>query len=389
MDSVAVRKLEVSSAGRISMTIESCTSEKSLYFDVPSGSDIHPDAVAASAALILSKQYNSILLDFPVSEKMREQVGSYCQAEVKTSTICAPESLPSSGVTGLAFSGGFDSLSARDFLPGAPQLVSLDFGGAFSRERNMFHRFNSVVVRTNLVEIGLNRNSWAFMAVGNRLLRSTLGLTSLSFGTVLEARDKYVTQIADQRQPSSSALTDLTGMPIFNPVLGLTEVATAIYVSQVYPDIVGIILSSVANPGEEKSYRKSLLLEAAALRAGKPTLPRLASPKTPQFKWGDSYALDFLALYLIKHVGVEAVQASYAETLPAAAEALASKLQLSFYERVNPNFYLSGKRQLVGDLLRNMAYADIFPYSNIDFDEFSQVASYLLEVRKTVAAPSP
>lgn len=382
MHTVEIHSLEISDSGRISVEISSAASTQTLTFGVPGGSHFHTDTIGAAIALLLAKYYSRIRYTFPLSDTMRKYVERYCQAAVETSGTCAPEARCPNGLTGLAFSGGFDSLAARDFLPGAPALISLDFGGRFSRERHMFETFNSTVIQTNLVDLGLNRNSWAFMAVGNTLMRNTLGLSSLSFGTVLEAREKYILRFLSQRHPDSKVLTDLTGMPILNPLLGLTEVATAQYVTATYPELVEDILSSVANPGEEKSYRKSLLVEVAKGRLGMTCPPRLSPPAKPQFRWGDRLALDFLAVYLVKHVGLDAVQLAYDSSLPEAIERLADELQLTFYERVNPNFYMQAPPRLVAGIFSNLISNGVFPYTNTDFNEFSRVSSFLFSTRR-------
>src|SRR5699024_12658626 len=84
----------------------------------------------------------------------------------------------------LNFSGGFDSLAARVLEPHA-ELISLDFGGRFSRERKFFERFDPYVLETNLVDIGLNRYAWSFMGIGSLLMRYELQLGAYSFGSIM------------------------------------------------------------------------------------------------------------------------------------------------------------------------------------------------------------
>ncbi|MBG0739161.1 hypothetical protein IV500_07100 [Paeniglutamicibacter antarcticus] len=371
----------MSSDGRLTFKIESSNGFKSPYFDLPPNVFPKNDAVAAAAALLIGRGA-SIEFDFPVSSDVLERVDMHCNREGLTGSKV--QLLPSQSKSptvltnkfSLAFSGGFDSLTARDILPPDTPLVSLDFGGRFARERPMFEIFGSNVICTNLVEIGLNRASWSFMAIGNLLLRDSLKADNISFGTVTEARPKYF-RFAEQVQPGPSTMSELTGMPVFNPVLGLTEVATAQYALERFPHLIPKIFRSVANPGEEKSYRKSLLLRAAAYRTESALQLDAASPPEIPIVWGTNTSLDFLAVYLIKFVGLEAVQMSYRDPIPEAILRLSEKLRLTFYAKANSNFYGNLPRGLQGRLYERLSAMGIGPYESRDFSEFAQIIAAL------------
>lgn len=153
----AIRSLEYSPSGYISVDIVTGETEQNLYFQLPPGTPVHTDTVAACVALLLSKSCRSLEFDFPISEELVSTIEMYCQARVRTKGTCSLEPPLKADIGGLAFSGGFDSLTAKDFLPGAHELISLDFGGRFSRERVVFVEFGTSVVKTNLVDIGPNR----------------------------------------------------------------------------------------------------------------------------------------------------------------------------------------------------------------------------------------
>lgn len=376
MSAITCRNIEYTPSGRLELTLASDTSSKDLFFNLPPGTYLHPDAILASVGMILARSYSVIDIDFGVSDEMRRLVSLHCQAEVVGGATVPAEGPVEGGSISLAFSGGFDSITARDMLPQDTQLVSLDFGGAFSRERPMFDLFHSNVVKTNLVSLGLNNRSWAFMGIGNLLLRSSLRSSIMSFGTILEAREKYVLRFKSQAQPGVSTLSGLTKMPVVNPVLGLTEVATARHVVRHYPDLVRDVFHSVANPGEAKSYRKSLLLEAAFKESGL-TLPRRADLPRTGLEWGRNLAADFLAPYLVKTLGPEAVQVMYTNALPEELIRMAEQLELKFYGRLNTNFYVNSWAPILQPVVSRMVTNDIVPYSSTDYREFSKVASFL------------
>lgn len=383
MPEISLDDLEYSSNGCLKLALTSDTFEKELLFNLPTGTELHPDAVLATLGMILARSHDRIRLNFDVSAEMRAAVSKHCHASVVGGNTVPPEpSLESGPAVGLAFSGGFDSVTARDLLPDNPHLISMDFGGNFARERPMFEAFGSNIVETNLVSIGLNRYSWAFMAAGNRLLRGSLQLGTLSFGTILEARDKYILRFKSQTQPGRSSLSDIALTPVINPVLGLTEVGTARYVVGQYPQLVDAVLSSVANPGEPKSYRKALLVQAASLRltgrSGDSPLP-----PSNRLTWGSNTAADFLAPYLVKVLGIQAVQAAYLDLLPDELSVIADQLDLTFYERFNPNFYNGNWTGILSTTVSRMVNSDIMPYTSTDFREFSIIAAFLLRTRRS------
>lgn len=380
MPEISLNDLEYSPSGCLKVALTSDTFEKELLFNLPVGTALHPDAVLATLGMILARSHDQIHLNFDVSTEMRAAVSRHCNARILGGKAVPPEPPLNSGAVGLAFSGGFDSITARDLLPGSPHLVSMDFGGNFARERPMFEAFNSSIVETNLVSIGLNRYSWAFMGVGNRLLRGSLKLGTLSFGTILEARDKYILRFKSQNQPGSSSLSDIALTPVINPILGLTEVATARYVVSRYPELVDAVLSSVANPGEAKSYRKALLVQAASLRLGGTPVDKPLPPNNC-LTWGSNTAADFLAPYLVKVLGIEAVQAAYLDVLPSKLSVIADQLDLTFYERFNSNFYNGSWSGILSATVSRMVSNDIMPYTSTDFREFSIVAAFLHRTR--------
>ncbi|AIY00880.1 hypothetical protein ART_1281 [Arthrobacter sp. PAMC 25486] len=374
---VSVGEPGFSDDGRLSLDIVTAHGVKHLFFDMHDAGMPSFDSIASTVGLLLGRGNAGINFGFPVSARTLEAVAAHCRCEVRSAKVATAVRHPASSRVGLAFSGGFDSLMARDLLPAGTALLSLDFGGRFARERAMFSAFDSHVVGTNLVDIGLNRNSWSFMAAANVLLRDSLGLATLSFGTVTEARPKYF-RFGGQTQPVGSTMDAVTEMPIFNPVLGLTEVATARYALTHYPARVDDILKSVANPGEEKAYRKQLLLLAANAHAGNAVAPPAdALPAQPILTWGSSLAADFLSLYLMKHLGAGVVQKLYKQPVPDAAKLLVDKLELNFFGRVNANFYQGHDRSLQSGMYRKLLLAGVEPYGSQDFHEFAQVAALL------------
>ena len=374
---VSVSEPGFSAGGRLSLDIGTSHGVKNLFFDMHDAGIPSFDSIAATVGLLLGRGTAGVDFDFPVSARTLEALAAHCRCAVNSARVGKEARHPAPSRVGLAFSGGFDSLMARDLLPADTALLSLDFGGRFARERAMFNTFDSHVVGTNLVDIGLNRKSWSFMAAANVLLRDSLGLGTLSFGTVTEARPKYF-RFDGQTQPVGSTLDAVTEMPIFNPVLGLTEVATAQYALNHHPTLVADILKSVANPGEEKAYRKHLLLLAAGAHAGNAAAPATGSlPARPILNWGSSLAADFLSLYLMKHLGAGVVQKLYKEPIPDAARQLVDKLTLNFFGRVNANFYQGHDRSLQSGMYRKLLLAGVEPYGSHDFREFAQVAALL------------
>lgn len=330
------------------------------------------DLLALAMSTFVGRRYQSVHFDL--------DLGPGCLAVLEQATGARVEALPGQdrrrrpgSATALSFSGGFDSLAARAVLPSDVELVSLDLGGRFARERDFFERFSPHVVATNLVELGLNRNHWSFMLFGLILLRDELDLGTYATGGILgSALPRMLRNGLDQAAATLPQFRHL-GVTMFNPVAGVTEVGALALATLDEPTSIPASLASVANPKEEKAFRKSVMVEAVTRALELPT-PRLPQPFVrPWFAWGDYYATDLSSLFVMKQLGTEVIEPSYAGGVPQRVAEAVDELSLDFQLRVNPDAYQGVPGDRLAGLYERLASRGIRPWGRRDWEEAAAV----------------
>lgn len=354
------------------------------------------DAIAATLATMCGQTYERIDMDLEMSDQCMEKIQAFTGASVKSkhltnSTNAYPaivqgeQNLPESYI--LNFSGGFDSLAAVALLPSSKTvLVSVDFGGWFERETDFFKNFDPKILHTNFRQLKYDREHWTFMGAGALLYAESLGVKHHVFGTILEAMPSHFWDT-----PPSAASTDtlpfsIVGLKDIRLMNGLTEVATAMIVTKFYPHMIADSLKSLAAPNSEKRFRKQLLTEIVCKRFNRVVdLPECPMPADNQKKpFGQYFAMDFLALYELKHRGIEDVLKTVAD-IPEEAIDLVEKLSLEFYERLNPIFLETVPADIRGYYLDRLNEADVIPYTEKDWEEFRIVRDFLSKYHPDIA----
>jgi hypothetical protein len=132
----AVVAAPVIDGGELRIAIITEHQSDELYFSVPDGFRTHPDLVAAAMAPLLAAHHDRISFEFPVSDVVREQIGTRTGASVSAAGAGEPRQ-PGKRIA-LNFSGGMDSLAAWLLAPHQVERVAIDFGGWFDREREFF-----------------------------------------------------------------------------------------------------------------------------------------------------------------------------------------------------------------------------------------------------------
>ncbi|GAB3296454.1 hypothetical protein EK0264_15075 [Epidermidibacterium keratini] len=344
--------------------------EMVLWFELPWEFRPHDDLINLTLATLCGKLYDTVRLDLPASERCQATLRRITDAEV----VCAqaaPFFRGNGDRTALAFSGGFDSLAAREFMPPEAELVALDFGGRFARERRFFERFEPHIVATNLVDVGMHRASWAFMTVGHILLRDVLRIERCSFGSVLEASKAFLAP-AYRHQFARLPAFEYLGISIFNPVAGLTEIATVMTVLKSQPDLVSDCLESVATRGEGKYYRKQLMVRAVSHALGVSTdIADMPEPRN-WFGLGDDFATDFLSPYLLAHTSTEQLAGLYSDEIPLEVLEFADQPNLDFFTRLNTTITEAEHARERQETFAHGARFDIQPYGRDDWQQLGR-----------------
>ncbi|WP_127541194.1 hypothetical protein [Paenibacillus illinoisensis] len=345
-----------------------------IYFEL--SPKIRPDnnLVAMAISTLCGNKYNEIVINLPVGKSTASSIRDFTKSDVKTLDGKELKKKKSKNLV-LNFSGGFDSLAAKCLMPSKTRLVSMDFGGKFSREELFFKKFKPYTVKTNLVDTPLRKNSWSFMGIASLLFSEYLNTEYHAFGNILEASPGNFSE--GQFKSREFAAYFAVGIRNAPYVLGLTEVGTLLVVAHYMPEYVNDSLASLANPGEEKRYRKQVLAMIASKRLGKKIeIMELDPPKKPHFKFGQYFASDFLSFYIIKYAGIE-VASHTISGIPDEVVEVANNLKLEFYERLNTNLIVNFPQHLLGGLLKNISEAGILPYTEDDWREYTEVKRVL------------
>ena len=177
---------------------------------------------------------------------------------------------------------------------------------------------------------------------------------------------------------STPYLVRSAGMQSIPYTLPLTEVGTVKIITRNTPDFVDKSLASLANPKEEKRFRKQTFVEIEKERFGfNIDLPnKVEKPLQPHYKWGDFLQVDHLSLYTMKYRDYETASLTVSN-IPEEAFELSKKLSLNFFDR----YYTDGLKYIPKNYLKNyievLTQFDILPYDSNDFQEFNEVKKFL------------
>ncbi|NKG20593.1 hypothetical protein [Paeniglutamicibacter terrestris] len=377
MREIEFRNLEIK-PDRIDIQAVSPDGTHDLYFEFSQPVSISNTAVGVAMSTLCGRSFGRVLYDFPIDHVVLPAIRELTHAEVVVGAELPRVAGPRRG-TLLSFSGGFDSLAAKLLMPNDTNLVSMDFGGRFAREREFFDNFDVLRVSTNLVNTPLKANSWSFMGIGAILASDHFRAKYHTFGGILEAG-------TDNMRLNPAAANGKTFPPfrasgyINAPyVIGLTEVGTLRVMLKNDPDLVAESLPSVASPGEEKLYRKAVLADVVSRSLGI-TFNRsdVPAPRIPHFRFGENFALDLLTLYVISQTG-DSTALGISRDIPARVVQFAKNRRLAFMERVNPTLLENFPTELAPELHRRLAEYGICWYTEHDWSEFSQVRDLLSE----------
>lgn len=353
-----------------------------LYFLLTPQIRPREELIALSISTLCGNKYQKIHLDLSVDTSILGMISDFTAANVVVKkTLINPIGWKEKGNVTLNFSGGFDSLAAKCLMPKNIDLVSMDFGGKFSRERKFFERFNTCIVETNIVETHLRANSWSFMGIANILFSEYLGTNYYSFGNILAGSNDRLSLAPSAARNVSFPPFLALGMKSAPYVAGLTEVGTLRVLGHFDSGLVSDSLNSLANPGEDKRYRKQNLATIVEKKFGYNfDLDLVEPPKKAYYEFGKNYVHDFLAFYGIKNNGLELTEHTVRD-IPKSLVDLTGDLSLDFFEKVNPNFFLNFPSPLLPGLIKNLANADILPYTEQDWLEFARVRDFLSQYR--------
>lgn len=359
----------------LELDVQSRGRTERLIFEFDEPVPLGEDSLAIALSTLCGTRFDSISFGFPVSAEIQEQTAVWTQSSVTADEIAKAESREAKEPRAvLNFSGGLDSLASKYLLGGEPTLVSLDFGGRFSRELEFFKRFDPAIVHTNLVDTSLRYNSWSFMGIGPLLLADTIRDRFFAFGSILEAGQLRVKK--PRTVPSTFPPFRIAGYTSVAPVAGISEAGTVSIVARHEPDLLFDSLHSLANPGEEKFYRKIALAHTVADITGeKLSLPSLPDRQRVHYTFGQNFAVDLTALFFKAYGRDECAEAIVAGT-PPLGRAL-TRRDFDFMLKADQNYYASYPEQLRAELEVALERSEIEWYTETDYESVEKVRSFL------------
>lgn len=353
------------------------TSRELLWFEFSEAVPLSNSKLAHTLAAIVGTHFDGITFKFPITRKDQQHIAGWTGSVVQTVGILPEQNAPlldSSAV--LNFSGGFDSLSALALLPSDTELVSMDFGGRFVRERQFFKLFDPKIISTNLIQTSLRRFSWSFMGIGPLLYRDALKSKYFSFGSIYEASGFKLKQ--PQKTNFTFSAFSGVGFESAMPVAGISEIGTARIILENYPEVIEQSLRSLANPGEEKYFRKIAIVQTVAERLGiEIKVPSLDFEQKVHYRFGENFTVDVTALYF-DSIGRSDIAEKLVMEIPSQIRDQVKRTGLAFLEKANPHHYSAYPEDLAPSLIQGLEKAGIEWYDESDFrslENFRDAAS--------------
>ena len=347
----------------------------------PNPGEIVPDAIAIALSTLCGTSYGEVVMELNVSKNCADAIEAYTHAAVSFAGCSREGAIGRNGsLTNIAlnFSGGFDSLAAYSLMPKEKtKLVSMDWGGRFFREELFFRRFNPCIVKTNIQKLGYCRETWTFMGIGMILFSGVLDIGYGAFGGTFENTAVNMVRCPRIATEYRTEPFSFLGIKDLRVTHGITEIGSLMVVLRHAPSLFMDILRSVAAPGSEKLYRKSVLAYIVNKRFGCGIdVPIQNEPLKAAYKFGENMTIDMLCLYEMKHVGREIASKTVSD-IPETAEELVHGLDMSFFERLNTNFLGSIPSECQDYYMTRLLKAGIRPYSEEDWYELDEVCKFL------------
>ena len=371
-------------AGRIDFkyceVVENEFKEKNIFFELDNGIIPSNEAIACVIATFAGTKFDEIHIELPILEEIRKKIESFTKASVVAPVqTCKTLVHTDSNNIILNFSGGSDSLAAIYLIPGNIKLVSIDFDGAFKRERIFFERFHPYILKTNFRQEKLDRNSWTFMGAGALLYADYLEAQYNVFGTIFEATKYHFLPSPHSANNNNTPPFSFIGLKDIRFLNGLTEVGTVMVVSHYAPELINGSLCSLSAPKTEKRYRKETLLDIICRKYNYNIHYEKSEAPERKVNFGENLPLDFLSFYIIKNSGI-AIANNTVINIPEDVLNLISKLKLDFYERLNCEFVCGDtfpNNVTRSYFLQRVSECGILPYTENDYFEYRMVIDLL------------
>jgi len=348
-----------------------------IEFELSTPIIVRESLIAFAFAALCGTKYDDIHIDLTLSQQTQKSIKQFTRANLHCKTGVSTDLINKNfGNQTLNFSGGFDSLAALAFLPDNSSLVSMDFGGGFSREMQMINSFDSHIVKTNILETDFRRNSWLFMVIGAILYKDYLNTDFNVFGSIINAA--FMQNSRFIKNYKTPLLIEQAGMKNIPYTQSLSEIGSLRVSTINFPEKINSSLVSLANPKEEKRFRKQLLLEIELERFNYDIqlTNTVKEPSRPYFKWGQNFLVDHLSIYIMKYRGYDTASLTITD-IPEEAYKLSQNLDLTFYDRYYTDVLKYIPKQYRTEYVSKLADFNILPFEENDWYEYREIINFL------------
>ncbi len=367
--------------------------EKSVFFEIPDDFFISADSLAALVVVCRPFEIKEIDFNFPITSRVKEIIQKEYGIKV------CDKSLISSGLnyfsvgdkfhvknrehSVLSFSGGVDSLAAYKVCLDHVDLISLDFGDKFSREKNFFKKWNPYTVVTNFRDKPFFENvDWRFMASGAILYSDYIGVDNLFFGTILEASPATFS-VAEKKSFENRAdyqAFKIARLRVVAPVLALSEYGSTLMASLWGGELLAESIDSAADLGTQKLFRKKLLQKIVSKEILEKEWLNFNKPKKLT-KFGSSFSGDILSIYFAYKFGCDFVN-SYISEINEEFVNFMKASDISFFEKYNQYNMHMVPEYLHDICISSYLKVGLKPDSGEDVVNFNNVCKFLSKYRK-------
>lgn len=344
-----------------------------LRFEFNQDVSVSGQDLALALSTLCGKEFDNVRFGFNVPTATKHEIENWTHAHVDVEGAEVAQKRILSGAT-LNFSGGFDSLAAHYMLPAQHSLVSLAFGGRFSREKKFFKQFSPIEIDTNVAQTSLRKNSWSFIGLGSLLAMSVAQSKYCTFGSIIEstglkrntAHEKGLTF-----PPFASA-----GMTSAPTTQGISEVGTALVIAEHAPEHLADSLKSLASPYEEKLFRKWVLAKTALQYFGKHVpLSQVVRPQVPHYRFGERFVVDLTAM-MVASIGNEDLARQLVRGLDSKKIADAKGLSFEFMFKADERMYANYPSELRPALEKALRKSGIDWYTEKDKEDAEEYREY-------------
>lgn len=347
-----------------------------IRFEMADPIDVRNDLVAEALGALCGQYYDEIEMAFKVSTKTKTEIEKRTGATLICSTglrFWNLNKMISHEVKTINFNGDVANLSALTLTPGETNKVSLDFGKESIHMYDMFDRWNSRIVKTNVMDTHFPDITSDYYAIGTILYKDYFNTSYMITGLQLDPMTANMTKIEAEQ-----AIAGMVNLP---HTLGLTAVGHTKIACQRWGDELNEAIRAVRTSQQEVRTQQHLLVEIEndRKRLGLPLDKRPIEPTG--ISWGHSMKLDFLALYILKHRGREC--ASYlVQNIPEAAEQWIANYRLDFYERYYPGVLTYMPEEVKNYVLQQLERYEIALFSEADWQAFIKIRENLRQTRQ-------